>query len=325
MMFRKMQTAHHNEFDSRTGMGSREPARTTERKMTAEWRWVASFSASCLHAAQAILRGKNFVNPQLAEAISPSAVALGEEIRAAGPFESRFWRHLNALGHQIENNRELASTAIRKTLGPNSTQEATIARLATLIGQLESAMQLAVPQMVDELTRRSRPLRELWDAYGFGMLKSIGGRTDERLVIERAEIVLVYPVTGGGGAAQLVNNSVRIEAVLTNNVPQLPEVVRLAWLVAQVNNDLPMFSEKLHADRLALVASMAMLPATLQAAQELELCSDDSSLLTLAVPSWIEEPLPADAAENLALWWQTYQETRPAWDTALQALDKMLG
>jgi hypothetical protein len=293
--------------------------------MATEWLWLASFSASCLHAAQTILRGKTLVEPRIAEALEPAARGLQDEIRAARLPEPRFWRRLQSLSHQIEHNRELAQTAIRKTLGGSETPETTVARIAARITELESAMQTIVPQMVDELTTRSRPLRELWEAYGCGLLKSVGRQTDERLVVERVEIVLVYPVSGGGGSAQLQNNSVRIEAVLTNNVANLPEVVRLGWLIAQVNNDLPMFSEKVHGNRLPMIVAMAMLPPVLHAAQELELCQTDSSLTELALSSWLEDPAPAGAAEILAAWWHTYQESRPSWDTALQALDQMLG
>ena len=54
-------------------------------------------------------------------------------------------------------------------------------------------------------------------------------------------MILVQPVLGGAGAAHWLYNSVHIEAVLANPVAELPEVVRLGWLLAQLNFDLPMF------------------------------------------------------------------------------------
>jgi len=48
---------------------------------------------------------------------------------------------------------------------------------------------------------------------------------------------------GGAGAAQLRTNSVRLEAVLTHPDPQLPETLRLGWLLSQLNQDLPIYSD----------------------------------------------------------------------------------
>ena len=292
--------------------------------MGIEWRWLASFSASCLHAADAIARGRKLVEPRLADVLTPPALALREEIQNAGIPAARLWRNLLALGHHIENNRELALTASRKTVGGSAANETVASRIAGRIADLETAMRVVVPQLVDDLAMRARPLRELWDAYGPGLLKSIGQHTDDRLLIERAEIVLVHPICGGGGVAHLQNNSVHIEAVLTNNVPKLPEVIRLAWLIAQLNNDLPVFGENVHPDRLPYVAALAMLPGALQAAQDLEVGAYDPPIVELALSSWLDEPQPSGTSDILIAWWQTYEETRPPWETALRALDKML-
>lgn len=291
--------------------------------MATSLQWVASFSASCFHAADAMVRGAKLVDGNLAPQLSQSALALRETVRGSGLPETRLWRQLLALSHQIENNRELAATAIRKTSG-GSQHEALAGRLAGRIADLEAAMHRAAPQMMEELAHRGRPIRELWEAYGPGLLRAAARQTDDRLLISGAEVVLVHPVSGGGGTASLSNNSVRFEAVLTNSVPQLPEVLRLTWLLAQLNNDLPVFSEGLDPDRLPLISSLAMLPVALHAGQELELCSADPAILPLALNSWPMEVLPAGIAETLTIWWQTYQETRPSWGTALQALDQML-
>jgi hypothetical protein len=112
--------------------------------------------------------------------------------------------------------------------------------------------------------------------------------------------------------------------VLTNNIPQLPEVVRLGWLLAQLHCDLPGFSESLPADRLPGLAQLALLPPALLAAQELELAEFNPQTLRTALSAWLETPADKATAESLTVWWQTYQETRPEWNTALAALDRLV-
>ena len=53
-------------------------------------------------------------------------------------------------------------------------------------------------------------------------------------MLPQCDVLLIHPALGGAGEAHLAYNSVRIEAVLANPNADLPEVVRLAWLIAQV-------------------------------------------------------------------------------------------
>ena len=117
-----------------------------------------------------------------------------------------------------------------------------------------------------------------------------------------------------------------MEAVPVGPVAELPEVLRLAWLVAQLNLDLPIFSEATHADSLPYIAEFAMLLATLRAAEDLGLARFDPDLFARAIDAW-NLAAPADAAldEILIGWWETYTASRPRWDVALAAVDRMLG
>ena len=293
--------------------------------MTVQLRWIANVSTSCLHAADAWLRRKSLADSRLDKLIIDPAIELQDEIVESPLPPNQYWRKLLTWAHQYDNNRELASIAIRKTVGWKEQYEPLAGRIAERIGRLESTVQRAIPDMLDELEMRSRPLRELWEARGPGLLHRVAQLTDERLAVENADVVLVLPALGGGGGAHLQNNSVRIEAVLTNNVQLLPEVARLGWLLAQLNADLPMFSETLPPDRLPTLAQLAMLPAILQAAQEVELAELNLQTLNAAITAWDIEGLPGStAADSLLLWWQTYLDTRPDWKTAVAALEKMV-
>jgi hypothetical protein len=157
------------------------------------------------------------------------------------------------------------------------------------------------------------------------MLAQIGRSTESELVVPQADVLLVHPAMGGAGRAHLAYNSVRIEAVLANPQAALPEIVRLAWLLAQLSNDLPQHQGNLSRARVAEVGGLAFVPPTLAAAESVELARYGLPTLALAVTTW-QVPVadPASIAPVLDEWWQVYCASRPAWSVALAALDRML-
>jgi hypothetical protein len=243
-------------------------------------------------------------------------------LTAAGIGVNAFFDQALPLASAFENNRELAERVLSKLLG-HGAHERLAGRLAGWFSQLELAFLRAVPGVVDELALRSSPLREQWEARGPGLLAAIGRRTEAGLLPESAEVVLVFPALGGDGDAHLAYNKIMLEAVLANPLAELPEVVRLGWLLATLNLDLPKYSEAISRDRLDRLAKLAMLPAALAAAADVELAPGKAPSLAEAIGAWRLADAPG-LAETLEGWWQTYQDARPAWSVALAALDRLL-
>jgi hypothetical protein len=184
----------------------------------------------------------------------------------------------------------------------------------------------AIPNLTDELALRERPLREQWEARGPGLIWNIANLTEAGLVPEQADVLLVRPAFGGAGAAHLQANSLRVEAVLANPHAELPEVVRLAWLVAQLDLDLPRHSEEIQADRLPHVARLAMIPPVLKAAEAVELVRYSPELIGRAIAAWhLAVPPGLDAVSVVSDWWETYQLDKTPFQVALAALDAMVG
>lgn len=292
--------------------------------MSMRLRWLASHSLSGLHAAAAIARGQQLVDAPLAAALGEPARAMQEEIIACGLPEARFWRMACALATTFDNNRQLAKMAAYRTLGQASPNEVS-ERLGGRISDVEAALLRIKPQVVEELAMRRGPLREQWEARGPGLLSRVFALTETRLMVDAADIVLVLPALGGGGEAQLQNNSVRIEAVLTNPHAQLPETIRLGWMLAQLHLDLPHFAEEMHVDRLPHVAGLAMIPAILAASEQVELAAFNDDMVRLAIDAWQVETLGvSDPVDVLMRWWEAYEEARPPFEVAFKALDEML-
>jgi hypothetical protein len=293
--------------------------------MTVRLRWKPSFSTSCLHIADGLNRGLPVVEPRLVEQLGGPASRLRAAIEATGAPVGRMWRQLSGLAGMNESANHIAEVALVKTIGRVDHLESTSAMLATAIADMQSAVRIALPKLMEELALRERPLREQWEARGPGLLHQVGELTDGQLVPEEAEVLLIHPAFGGGGSAHLPFNSVRIEAVLANPHADLPEVVRLAWLLAQLQLDLPILSETIHADRLPHMARLAMLPAALRAAECVERVRFSPQLIEQALRAWqLAVPPSLDVAGLVSDWWETYQLDRPPFRVALAALDQML-
>ncbi len=290
-----------------------------------ELRWIASSSTSALYVAAALARGSEIVDPRIAPAIAAPGCQLrdsvAEVIAPAG-----FFHHLVPLSAGIESNRELVGLALRKTAG-RAFDEQVINRLAAEVGAVEQAFRTLLPDAVAELELRSAPPREQWEARGPGLLAAIGRMTARELVPERADVLLVHPVLGGGGEAYLPYNSVTLEAMLANPLAELPEIVRLAWLLSTLQLDLPRYSEEIPRQRLDRLAGLAMLPAALAAAEYVELARNDDRTLRQALTAWrlAESAQETEAmAQALGNWWQTFRNSPTSWRVALAALDQLL-
>lgn len=234
--------------------------------------------------------------------------------------------HLVALSGEVESDEQLAEMTLVKSQGLGSFSESQRQRLAAAIAAGEARVLQAMPDLVNQLTTRGGPLRQHWEARGPGMLNFLERITEPKLLVDRADVILVHPVLGGGGGAHLLYNTARIEALVANPHESLPETVRLAWLLAQLHADLPAYAEGISGDRLPAVAELAMVCPILTAAEQVELARFDDVTLALALRAWpahsSDHPQILDVVQR---WWETCRASRPAWPVGLAALDEMLG
>jgi len=291
-------------------------------------RWIASSRASWAHAATAIAAGATLIDAELAAQLMPPVRRLQHWLDEQG-VPSRFWDHLAPLAAGIPRNDELAAVLLTKTIG-RGRADSLKNWLAAVLRELELPWTQRFPELTDELALRAQPLRDQWDTRGPGLCNLLGALTEPALLVEQADVVLVQPVLGGGGEAQWSYNSVRIEAVLADPHPELPELARLAWLLAQLNLDLPAYQELLATAEGARwtpsqVIRLAMLPPVLAAAEQVELARADAPSLRQAIGVWCGIAEQPDAVTaSLDAWWETYRGSKPPFQIALRALVEML-
>jgi hypothetical protein len=289
-------------------------------------RWIASPMASALYACDALRRHIPFVDTRLAEALREPA---GKLVRAISTSElpvERVWANLVPVvaTHEHDTPRQQVETAVFKVI-PRHLLHANLDQLADRLAAFERSFMAALPNVVEELELRARPLREQWDARGPGLLNGVGEITEGELVPAQGTVNLVHPVLGGGGIVYPNFNTVLLEAVLTNPVPALPEVVRLGWLVSQLNLEMPRYQGEMPRERVFELGSWAMLPATLAAAQDLDLAKLDEPTMRQAIKAWrIAAPRSSAFVHDLMSWWKTYQVDRPPWNVAIMTLDMLV-
>jgi hypothetical protein len=237
----------------------------------------------------------------------------------------------------VDDSRQIVEQALRKLAGISDAASPFIGRLAGAVSGLKAGFQNAYratasndsPELVDELLLRGRPIFEQWEARGPGMLHQIARLTEELVLVPRADVVMVYPIVGGHGIAHRAVNVITLEAVLANPVETLPETVRMAWLLAQLNLDLPMYADHVSAARRDSVGKLGVVPLVLAAAEYVELASFSVESLRQALAAWRVVGVEASNQELLPLadtlfnWWNTYQEGSTPWAVALAALDEM--
>lgn len=281
-------------------------------------------STSCYHAAAALLAGEQPARPELATALEPPTITLRSALEQYGVPVEKFLEHAAPLSAVGDSQQELVGTALSKAVGRAHGERATPA-VRRAIGELLAAFDAALPNLADELSLRQRPIEEQWQARGPGLLVGVRRMTEPELLVDEADVILVYPFLGGGGAAHPRYNSIRFEALLANPVPGVPEVVRLAWLLAQLNLDLPRYADHLNRTRLLLVARLTLVPIVLHAAEEVELLRYDLPTLQSALQAWhLVTPSDEHTTRTLDEWWQVYADSRPDFVAGLLALDRML-
>lgn len=294
-------------------------------------RWEIGDKLSPLHAARCWAAGASGIDPTLATKIAEPLAELTKRLAAAELDLESFWSHLIAAAASGSNDQDACRAALMAAgigeLGLDPCASATL----TCLADTRLAYQERFPKSSQQLSLRARPIREQWDGYGAGLLRRIAKKTHESFIPKSADCVLLSPYRGGDGDCDPATSTLWIEAVLTNPVPSVPEVLRLTWLLTRIGIGTmvlptPASDDTENRARASLVVALAGLPVVLDAACYLEMTQSPTvtaSLIDIAIQTWFG-PMESAVVDVLDKWWSQSEELKPPFPVALKALDRML-
>lgn len=287
--------------------------------------WRTPTLASAAYAGRALRRGERSdligLSPGLVRAAADFQLAL----RQTNLPTTEFWDELVAWSGLAETRRRAVEQALKRCARiPSAPFDLTL-EFDLRFARIERELATLKPKLEEELSLRARPIREAWETVGPGLMRSIEKLTEPGLLVSQATIVVVHPFAGGGGSSHLATDSVTWEGMLAHPHPELPETLRLAWMLSQLGLDMPRYEQELEEDDVARVASLAMLPVTLAAGEEFDFVRCDEPTIARAMELWgLFDSHRDRAAEALLAWWDAYRERRPPWETALVALEQIM-
>lgn len=294
-------------------------------------RWEIGDKLSPLHAARWWAAGTSGVDAALAAKIAEPLGVLTKRLAASELDLESFWRCLIAASASGSNDQEACDAALMSAGIGELGLDACASAILTCLADTRLAYQERFPKSSQQLSLRARPIREQWDGYGAGLLRRIAKKTHESFIPKSAVCVLLSPYRGGDGDCDRATSTLWIEAVLTNPVPAVPEVLRLAWLLTRIGIGtmvLPTTAADENEDhqRASMVVALAGLPVVLDAACYLEVTSSPTvttDLIDSAMQAWLGPMEPA-VVEILDKWWSQSEQLKPPFPVALKALDRML-
>jgi hypothetical protein len=200
--------------------------------------WIRPPAATVLHLIRSIAAGYSPADPSLQQTLAPLALSI-----PSPSIEPNLWR--DAIG----------GTAVPPLA--DETEE-TPNWLEQLLLDATNRLEQLRPNLVDELTHRQRPLHEQWLARGPGFIRQLERNwLAQPLPIPQMQLICLLPVRGGFGEIHPRQQVISWEAVLTNIDEQVPELARLAFLIAHLQlQSLPSIAMTLPRQLVALLVTM---------------------------------------------------------------------
>ena len=285
--------------------------------------WTLSPQYSPISATAAVCSGLHVVDAQLQSLIGDSATAINDRLALADVDNELFWSALIALCEREKDDRRRVERALIASGSGELAADSIAPTIAGHLVDVRIAYFEAYPKLSEQLPLRAGPLRQQWEARGPGLLAAIGRLTHQELLPSKATVAMVQPTISGGGGADPGTGFAWIEAMLTNPHQDVPEVLRLGWLLARLGLARPAASRLVEADRLPGVASLALLPIMIEAGRELELVGDVEVSRLFEV--WnLRRLKSSEAIVHLNKWWAQMEDGETPFPVGMKALDRML-
>ncbi|MBB3207868.1 hypothetical protein FHS27_003695 [Rhodopirellula rubra] len=225
--------------------------------------WIASASLSLVRAVQSCAApnfhaptgsaggrkssgGFILKDPQAMSQFVSEAERVSERLISAAVSERIFWDHLRdelvSSGNDAPITPQLCEVALLRSGHSQLQSDQTAAAIHRSIDNCRRLLMTDSPRFVDQLRLRYAPLKQSYEAYGPGMVRSIGkqiwsGSPPKNWWPTRVTVHAVQPLRTGAAGRSSYQSCVWIEAVLTDMSPNVPEWLRLIHQLTQVAID----------------------------------------------------------------------------------------
>ncbi|QEG39470.1 hypothetical protein [Roseimaritima ulvae] len=286
-------------------------------------KWTFSAPGSILYAAGVVAQNQAVSDAAIDELLIQPVSDINSQLGMADLDLGQFWSSLVASGFENGDDVQRCEAALLDAdCSPLSAD--TLARnIAGKLTDIRLAFNERFPKLAEQLPLRGGPLKTSWEERGPGLLVQITNRTHPGLLPKRASIQLVQPIRGGGGDIDPRRLTLWVEAMLTNVDTNVPEVLRVAWLLARLGMAHGSGNRMVDPDHLPAIAAVALVPIVLSAGQELDLVPPGPLPIEAALKLWQQAPNPSTTAV-LNDWWQQWTTAEMPFPVALKALDRML-
>jgi hypothetical protein len=288
-------------------------------------RWAAQVELSAAHAAFIVATGARCTDSKTEQRLMAGVTDINNRLLSASLDISVFWeQYLLEIFRDTEMQQ--ACTVALMWSGCNEMQvDQTAKAITSRLSDARLGFLQRFPKLSEQLDLRSKPLRERWDTFGQGMLREVGrliwGEPPSDWWPASVSAMMVQPMRGGDGGYDVDRNKIWMEAILTDVDPEVPEILRMVWLITRLAID-SHIREKSADQSLATAWSLVSVPLVLSAGKELELVRTKELPIRRAMELW--QFGDAGAAETLSEWWRQFCGANQPLPAALRVLDQRL-
>ncbi|SMP47181.1 hypothetical protein SAMN06265222_102257 [Neorhodopirellula lusitana] len=169
-----------------------------------------------------------------------------ERLVSASLEPSAFWSHLvdDLVSHSGDEplTPQICEVALLRAGHSQLQSEQTAAAVFRSLDTCRITLAGELPRMAEQLRLRYAPLKQAFEAYGPGMLRSIGnqiwnGAPPKGWWPNKVTVHAVQPLQSGAAGHSPHQSAVWIEAVLTDISPKVPEWLRLVYHLSELAID----------------------------------------------------------------------------------------
>lgn len=286
-------------------------------------KWTSNAPGSILYAAGVVAQNQSVSDATIDELLIVPVSDINSQLGMADLDLGQFWNSLVASGFDGGDDVQRCEAALLDVQCSPLSADTLARNIAGKLTDIRLAFNERFPKLAEQLPLRGRPLQTSWEERGPGLLVQITQQTHAGLLPKRAAVQLVQPIRGGGGDIDPKRLNVWVEAMLTNADAAVPEVLRVAWLLARLGMAHGSGNRMVDPQHLPSIAAVALVPIVLRAGQELDLVAPGPLPIERALELWQHAPNPSTTAV-LSDWWQQWTTAPMPFPVAIKALDRML-